>query len=151
MTASASFIEMLKDALSGAGPVAFRRMFGGAGVYADGVMFGIVEGDALYLKADERTRQAFEDEGQTPFTYQGATRQIVLSYWRAPERLYDDPDEMAQWAHQAIGAARRLAEAKGRKRPAGAGTGLARKAPRAKGAKPRKAARPPRRAEDPAR
>lgn len=151
MTASARFIEMLKDALSGAGPVAFRRMFGGAGVYADGVMFGIVEGDALYLKADERTRQAFEDEGQTPFTYQGATRRIALSYWHAPERLYDDPDEMAHWVRRAIGAAGRLAEAKGRKHPAGARAGPARKEPRATGTKPRKTARPPRRAKRPAR
>jgi DNA transformation protein len=52
MTASDSFVDFLKDSLSGLGPVSVRRMFGGAGVYADGVMFGLVAQDALYLKAD---------------------------------------------------------------------------------------------------
>jgi DNA transformation protein and related proteins len=112
MSASAGFVELLMDALSGLGPVSVRRMFGGAGVYADGVMFGLVADDTLYLKADDETKRAFEAEGLEPFGYQGRTKRIDLPYWRAPERLLDDPDEMVAWARTALAVARRAAAAK---------------------------------------
>jgi DNA transformation protein len=112
MTASAGFIELLEDALSGLGPVSVRRMFGGAGVYADGVMFGLVADDTLYLKADDATQRAFAAEGLEPFVYEGRGRKIAMSYWRIPERLLDDPDEMVAWARAALGVARRAAAAR---------------------------------------
>ncbi len=112
MAASSGFVELLEDALSGLGPVSVRRMFGGAGVYADGVMFALVADDTLYLKADDDTKAAFEAEGLERFGYDGATKRIDLPYWRAPERLLDDPDEMLEWARIALGVARRAAAAK---------------------------------------
>ena len=112
MAASEGFLDHLKDALRGLGPVAVRRMFGGAGIYADGVMFALVADDTLYLKADETTKQAFEAEGLAPFGYQGGGRTITLPYWRAPERLFDDPDEMTDWARAALDVARRAAAKK---------------------------------------
>jgi DNA transformation protein len=115
MTASEGFIELLRDALGGLGPVSVRRMFGGAGVYADGVMFGLVADDTLYLKADEETRRAFEDEGLEPFVYVGRGKTIAMSYWSIPERLLDDPEEMLHWARIALGVARRAAAAKPRR------------------------------------
>jgi DNA transformation protein and related proteins len=114
MTASESLVELLEDALSGLGPVSVRRMFGGAGIYADGVMFGLISGDTLYLKADAQSRHAFEAEGLAPFTYEGRGKTIALSYWRIPERLLDDPDEMLDWARTALAAARRAAARPGR-------------------------------------
>jgi DNA transformation protein len=107
MAASEGFIELLKDALSGLGPVSVRRMFGGAGIFAGGVMFGLVADDTLYLKADEETKAAFAAEGLGPFGYNGSGRRIDLPYWRIPERLLDDPDEMVAWARVALGVARR--------------------------------------------
>jgi len=113
MTASEGFVELLKDALSGLGPVSVRRMFGGAGIYADGVMFGLIAGDTLYLKADAQSQRAFEAEGLEPFTYQArGKRRIAMSYWRIPERLLDDPDEMVEWARRALAAARCMASDK---------------------------------------
>ncbi len=109
MVASEDFLEHLRDLLSGAGPVSARRMFGGAGLYASGVMFALVADDVLYLKADERTSERFRQEGLAPFTYNGRGRLVQLSYWRAPERLYDDPEEMASWAQEAIAVAQRAA------------------------------------------
>jgi DNA transformation protein and related proteins len=115
MTASESFVELLEDALSGLGPVSVRRMFGGAGVYADGVMFGLIAGDTLYLKADDQSRHAFEAEGLEPFTYQArGKRRIAMSYWRIPERLLDDPDEMVDWARVALAVAKREGSARAR-------------------------------------
>ena len=84
MTARDGFIEQLKDALHGLGPVSVRRMFGGAGVYADGVMFGLIADDTLYLKADDATKRAFEAEGLDPFAYEGRGKVIAMSYWRIP-------------------------------------------------------------------
>ena len=115
MTASDSFVDFLKDSLSGLGPVSVRRMFGGAGVYADGVMFGLVTQDTLYLKADVHSQRAFEAEGLQPFKYEGRGRVIAMSYWRIPERLLDDPDEMVIWARRALLAAR-IAAAEGASR-----------------------------------
>jgi DNA transformation protein len=90
------------------GPVEVRRMFGGAGIYADGTMFGLVADRVIYLKADQQNAAAFEAENLPPFTY--ATKdgkRGVMSYRRMPDRLYDDPDELAVWARDALAAARR--------------------------------------------
>ncbi|MGI9403556.1 MAG: TfoX/Sxy family protein [Hyphomicrobium sp.] len=112
MSASEGFIELLKDSMRGLGPVSVRRMFGGAGIYADGVMFGLIADDTLYFKADEKTKRDFEAEGLAPFVYEGGGRKISMSYWRIPERLLDDPDEMVDWARTALGVAQRAAAAK---------------------------------------
>jgi DNA transformation protein len=89
------------------GPVAVRRMFGGAGIYSDDVMFALVSDGVIYLKADEHTRPSFAAEGLGPFTYGKAEKRVVMSYWRMPDRLYDDPEELARWAAEALAVARR--------------------------------------------
>lgn len=115
MSASDGFVELLKDVLRGLGPVAVGRMFGGAGVYADGVMFGLIADDTLYLKADDETKRDFEAEGLEPFIYEGRGRKVAMSYWRIPERILDDPDEMVAWARGALGVARRAAAKKSKR------------------------------------
>lgn len=112
MSASDSFIAHLTESLAGLGPVAVKRMFGGGGVYADGVMFGLIADDVLFLKADEASKAAFEAEGLGPFVYDGKGKPMTMSYWQAPERLHDDPDEMVAWARAALSVARRAAAAK---------------------------------------
>jgi DNA transformation protein len=101
------------DLFASFGPVVVRRMFGGGGIYADGLMFALVTDGAIYLKADAQTIPAFEREGLRPFTYTAKGRkQVSLSYWRMPDRLYDDADELARWAREAVMAAQRAAENK---------------------------------------
>ncbi|CAN1722360.1 DNA transformation protein and related proteins [Hyphomicrobium sp. 1Nfss2.1] len=119
MGASEGFIELLRELLTDIGPLGVRRMFGGAGLFADGLMFGIVIDDVLYLKADDTTRGDFEAEGLAPFSYQRNGRAVDLSYWRSPERLLDDADEMHAWAQQALDVAKRASAKtprKGKKR-----------------------------------
>ncbi len=102
--------DFLNDLFSEFGAVDLRRMFSGYGVSADGVNFALVIRDVLYFRADEESLSAFEQEGQSPFSYTQRTSGkeiIVRSYWRIPDRLYDDPEELAQWARKALGAARR--------------------------------------------
>src|SRR6266850_2683729 len=92
------------------GPVSVRRMFGGAGVFVDGRMIALVSRDVIYLKADAETIPAFEQEGLAPFSYATKNGEHKLtSYWRMPDRLYDDPEELARWARMAHAAALRAA------------------------------------------
>jgi DNA transformation protein and related proteins len=98
----------IQELFSAFGVVAVRRMFGGAGIYAKGTMFGLVAGGVIYLKADELNAPAFERENLPPFTYETKDgKRGVMSYRRMPERLYDDPDELATWARDALAAAQR--------------------------------------------
>lgn len=110
---ASALIEHLIDALRPLGGVAARRMFGGAGLFRDGLMFGLVSDEVLYLKADAETVEAFEAEDLAPFSYGTKNGDRVLtSYWRAPERLLDDDDEMRDWCGRAIGVATRAAKKK---------------------------------------
>lgn len=115
MSVSPGFAEMLGDLLAPLGSISVRRMFGGGGVYCDGLMFGLVADDVLYLKSDELRCQPFEAEGCGPFVYEGKGKPIAMSYWRAPERLLDEPEEMVAWARIALGVARGRASAKATK------------------------------------
>ena len=135
MTTSEGFVDLLEDLLAPLGPIAVRRMFGGAGVYCEGEMFALISGDTLYFKTDTEGRTAFEAEGMGPFTYarKGGTGTLG-SYWRAPERLFDEPDEMVAWGRRALAAAHRAAA--GRKPSARRGRQPMR-APRGKRGSPR--------------
>jgi len=100
--------ESIRELFAEFGPVDVRRMFGGLGIFVDGRMIGLVSREAIYLKADTETIPAFEQEGLAPFSYATKNGEHKLtSYWRMPERLYDDPDELARWAHAAQAAAQR--------------------------------------------
>lgn len=110
---SSGLTEHLIDALRPLGGIAARRMFGGAGMFRDGLMFGLIADEVLYLKADAETVAAFEAEGLGPFTYGTKNGDRVLtSYWRAPERLLDDDEEMRDWCRRATEVATRAAKKK---------------------------------------
>lgn len=122
MTASAGFIAIVAEGLGALGPISVRRMFGGAGVFRDGVMFALIADDTIYLKADEDSQQAFMAEGLSPFSYETKNgRNTIMSYWRAPDRLLDEPDELVEWASRALAAAMRAqrtrSASKGRSTP----------------------------------
>jgi DNA transformation protein len=108
--------DVIADLFRVFGPVRVRRMFGGAGIYADEVMFGLIADDALYLKADPETSRAFAAEGEGPFVYGGKGKPVTMSYWRVPTRLYDEPDELARWAKVALAVAKNAATAAARRR-----------------------------------
>lgn len=100
--------DYIRDLFSAFGPVAVRRMFGGAGIYADGTMFALIADGVIYLKAGEPNIVDFEREKLPAFTYTARNgKRAVMSYRRMPERLYDDPDELAHWARLALQAAQR--------------------------------------------
>src|SRR5580698_9681364 len=107
--------DFLIELFADFGPVAIRRMFSGFGISADGTNFALALRGGLYLRADEQTIPQFEAEGSKPFSYQTRAKTVVVnSYWQLPERLYDDPEEMTDWAKASLAAAQRAAL---RKRP----------------------------------
>jgi DNA transformation protein len=104
--------EFINDLFAPFGPVTVRRMFGGAGIYREGLMFALVFDGAIFLKVDDASIRDFEREGSRPFVYTrakspGKIGHASLSYWRLPERLYDDPEDLARWAERALAIARR--------------------------------------------
>ncbi len=113
MTVSQGFAEFIGEQLADFAPVHLRRMFGGMGVFRDGLMFALVDDDVLYFKTDGEGSAAFAAEGLKPFSY--ATKKgehTLTSYWRAPERCLDDGDEMATWAGRAFSVALKAAKPK---------------------------------------
>ncbi|MGC2415215.1 MAG: TfoX/Sxy family protein [Stellaceae bacterium] len=110
MVASDSFAEFLREQLAPLGHITMRRMFGKTGVFCDRVMFGMVTENTLYLRVDDHNRAAFKEaEALPPLNYAKKGVTIDLSFWRAPERLFDEPDELVTWAQVALAAARRVA------------------------------------------
>ena len=110
MVASDSFAEFLCEQLAPLGRVTMRRMFGKTGVFCDGVMFGMVTDNTLYLRVDDQNQAAFREAASfPPLNYKKKGDLIDLSFWRAPERLFDEPDELVEWARIALAAARRVA------------------------------------------
>jgi len=118
MVASNSFAEFLREQLAPLGSVTMRRMFGKTGVFCDGLMLAMVRDDTLYFRVDDDNRATFrEAESFPPLNYQKKGGSIDLAFWRAPERLFDEPDEFLIWAQAALGAARRVAAGRERTAP----------------------------------
>ncbi|WP_027542615.1 TfoX/Sxy family protein [Bradyrhizobium sp. WSM2254] len=109
--------EFLIDLFADFGPVTIRKMFSGYGISADGTNFALALRAGLFLRADELTIPDFETEGSKPFQYSTRAKTVTVnSYWELPARLFDDSQELAQWARAALAAAQR---AKVKQRPRG--------------------------------
>jgi DNA transformation protein len=110
---SPEFRAFLEDQMAEFGKVSIKKMFGGAGVYRDGLMFALVDRDVLYLKADAESRGEFDALGLAPFSYQTKDGQRTLtSYFRAPAVCLDDPAEMTEWCRKGYAAALRASKKK---------------------------------------
>lgn len=118
MVASDSFAAFLREQFAPLGHVAMRRMFGKTGVFCDGVMFGMVTDNTLYVRVDDQNRATFPEASTFPplnYAKKGST--IDLAFWRVPERLFDEPDELVGWARAALAAAHRIAARRERASP----------------------------------
>ena len=118
MVGSDGFAEFLREQLAPLGRITMRRMFGKTGVFCDGVMLGMVRDNTLYFRVDDGNRVAFQEaESFPPLNYEKKGGTIDLSFWRAPERLFDEPDELVTWARAALAAAHRVAATRERTAP----------------------------------
>ena len=102
--------DFLIDLFTDFGPVTIRPMFSGFGISVDGTNFALALRSGLYFRADEVTIPRFEAEGSRPFQYQTRAKTVTVgSYWQLPARLFDDSEELAEWARAALAAAQRAA------------------------------------------
>jgi len=115
MVASDGFGEFLRDQLAPLGRITMRRMFGKTGVFCDGAMFAMVTENTLYVRVDDQNRATFKEaESSPPLNYEKQGRTIDLAFWRVPERLMDDSEELVIWARAALAAAHRVAAKRAR-------------------------------------
>jgi len=99
------FVSYLHEVFAQFGPIESRHMFGGHGIYHHGLMFALVADDALYLKADAHSRDEFNRRGLPAFEFVKQGKPTQMSYFAAPESIFDDPDEAAVWADRGYQAA----------------------------------------------
>jgi DNA transformation protein len=157
MASDPGFVEHALELVGLVARVDARRMFGGHGLFAEGVMFGLLDDGELFLKTDDETRARFVDAGCRRWTF--VTKKVRMeetSYYRPPDEAHEDPEAMLPWARLALDAALRLRSARlgeaRRKAAANAPPGTRTK-PRTppKATRPAKAGRPARKAKAPAR
>ena len=118
MDDQSEFAAFLSEQLAPLGRISIRRMFGKSGVFCDGVMLGMLTESMLYLRVDEQNREAFKEAAAfPPLNYGKGGRLIDLAFWRAPDRLFDEPEELLVWAKLALAAARRVADKRQTPRP----------------------------------
>jgi DNA transformation protein and related proteins len=118
MVASETFADFLREQLAPLGRISLRRMFGKTGVFCDGVMLAMVSENTLYFRVDDQNRATFKEaEAFPPLNYAKKGQTIDLAFWRAPERLFDEPDELMAWARAALAAAHRVAAVRERAAP----------------------------------
>ncbi len=110
MPKNSTFVDNLMSLYRPMFDVTAKPMFGGTGFFKDGLMFAMVANDELYLKADDKLREAFEKRGLGKFTYEKKGEEVALSYYQAPVECVDDSAALVDWSKQAFEAARRVAK-----------------------------------------
>lgn len=108
------FHEFVTELFTPMGAVSIRRMFGGAGVFRDGLMFALLADDTIFLKCDPALRAELEAEGSAPFLWtKPSTGEVIdMGYVSLPSSAMDDPDEASLWARRALAVAKAKAAAK---------------------------------------
>jgi DNA transformation protein len=105
MSVSADYRDFVLEQLAGAGRVTPRAMFGGVGLYLDGLFFALIDGDTLYFKADEASRKRYEEAGSRPFCPDPSRPEHAMGYWQVPAEILEDSDSLALWAREALAVA----------------------------------------------
>ena len=108
-----AFGDWVREHLAGLGPIEIKPMFGGASVYADGLIFALLDDGVIWMKADDGNQPALEAAGARQISYTAKDGRVMLMpYWSLPDSAVDDPDEAVAWARSSLEAARRKAALK---------------------------------------
>lgn len=105
MSVSDGYREFVIGQLAAAGRVASRRMFGGVGLYLDGLFFALIDDDTLYFKAGDANRARYQRAGSQPFCPYPDRPDHQMGYWQVPAEVLEDADELAIWAREALAVA----------------------------------------------
>lgn len=103
MAVSANYLSYVLDQLRGLGSLQSRRMFGGIGLYCDERFFALIDDDVLYFKVDDSNRADYTARGCRAFQpFEGV---VSMNYYRVPEEVLEDPDDVRGWARKAVAVA----------------------------------------------
>jgi DNA transformation protein len=116
MSVSKDFVAYVAEQLASLASVTTRRMFGGVGLYADGLFFALIDDDTLYFKVDDSNRGEYERRGSKPFCPFPDKSEFSMSYFNVPADLLEDADELSLWARKSVAVAL-VAASKKTKRP----------------------------------
>lgn len=117
MPKSSTFVSLVLERLNHLAPVSARSMFGGHGLYVEGVMVALIADERIYLKADGQNQSFFVEAGSNPFVYDRKDKPVTMSYYLLPIDIYENLDELKVWLDSAIEAARRNQAKKKSKAP----------------------------------
>lgn len=115
MPQRSEFLEFVIGQMAGLGQITARAMFGGHGLYCNGLFIAIIADEQLYFKADAQSQPHFEARGLRRFEYQARGKTVQLMYYEAPTEVYDDARAMTEWGQLALAAAVRAARPARRK------------------------------------
>ena len=106
MAVDESYKDYIVDQLGQLGFVAVKKMFGGAGIYYDGLIFGLLADDVLYFKVDDSNKSDYERAGMKPFQ-PFDDKPMVMPYYEVPVDILEDREELAEWARKSLIASRK--------------------------------------------
>ena len=106
MPVTEEFLQFILDQLRALGGVTCRKMFGGAGLYQDDRMFGLVADDVAYLKVDDSNREDYEERHLKPFK-PWVNKSMVMPYYEIPPEVLEDPQELVEWAEKSVEVAKK--------------------------------------------
>jgi DNA transformation protein len=105
MAVSNDYRDFVLDQLAPAGRIAARAMFGGVGLYLDGLFFALIDDDTLYFKVNDTTRTRYEEAGSRHFCPFPDRPDQTMAYWQVPAEVLEDPELLCEWAREALGVA----------------------------------------------
>lgn len=117
MAVSPDYLQYVLEQLGGLARVTSRRMFGGIGLYCDGVFFGLIDNDTLFFKVDDTNRPDYVARGMAAFKPFRDRPDQSMSYFEVPADALEDRDELTTWARKSLTAAAQRPAAKSRQRP----------------------------------
>ena len=111
------FVERVVTLLTPMGPVRAKSMFGGWGVFLEGVMFALIAGDALFFRVDDETKHSFLEADSEPFVYEARGKTMEMAYWLAPAGSLENSEALLPWAELGLAAAKRVRANRPKKKP----------------------------------
>lgn len=98
-----SFKDFIAERLGFIEGIIFKSMFGGYGIYKDGIVFAIIADDQLFFKVNDDLKEQYESMGSTPFTYENNKgKKISMSYWELPADILENDEELEKWVDQSV-------------------------------------------------
>jgi len=107
MKASPEFLNFIMEKLSPIGEIKSRAMFGGYGIFYEGMMFALISEDVLYFKVNDSNPDTYKNAGSRPFPH-------GISYWEVPTEVLEDTTKLYEWSGISIEITREAAKKKRR-------------------------------------